>query len=386
MVTADEDGHQGRPRPHVLRLITRLNVGGPARQALLLTRHLSREFPTTLAAGHPTAREGELVDDQVDVLRVPLVRPLRPDIDARAVMAVRRLLRATGAELVHTHTAKAGTVGRSAARTVNPRPRTIHTFHGHVLDGYFAPPVRRAFVEVERRLARQTDVLVAISDEIRAELLDLGIGRPDQYRVIPLGFDLGPFFEVDGHRGELRRRLNLAPDVPLVGVIGRLVPIKDLVTMFEGVARLPSVHLAVVGDGELRESLEARIGRMGMSDRVHFTGWITDVASVMSDLDVVGLTSRNEGTPVSLIEAAACGRPVVATRVGGVGMVVDHGVTGFLVPPGDPAAFAAHLERLLAEPETRRRMGAAGRTRVRERFSQDRLLRDIRGLYAELTR
>lgn len=389
MVTEDQDGRDrldGRPRPRVLRLITRLNVGGPARQAILLTRALATDFPTTLAAGHPTAREGELLHDQVEVVRLPLVRPLRPDIDARAVMGARRLIRATGAELVHTHTAKAGTVGRSAARTVNPRPCTVHTFHGHVLDGYFSPPVRRAFLEVERRLARHTDVLIAISDEIRAELLDLGVGRPDQYRVIPLGFDLAPFFEVDGQRGELRHRLHLAAEVPLVGVVGRLVPIKDLVTLFEAIARLPDVHLAVVGDGELRESLEARTGRMGLGQRVHFTGWITDVASVMSDVDMVALTSRNEGTPVSLIEAAACGRPAVATRVGGVSMVVEHGVTGLLVPPGDPVALAAQIERLLKEPELRRRMGAAGRNRVQERFSHDRLLRDIRGLYAELTR
>jgi glycosyltransferase involved in cell wall biosynthesis len=386
MVTEDDDPHSGRSRPHVLRLITRLNVGGPARQALLLTRHLAQDFPTTLAAGYPTTSEGELTDDQVEVKRLPLVRPLRPDVDARAIMAARRLLRATRAELLHTHTAKAGTVGRSAARTVHPRPRTVHTFHGHVMDGYFSPPVRRAFLEVERRLARQTDVLVAISEEIRTELLDLGIGRPDQYRVIPLGFDLAPFLEVAGQRGELRRRLGLAPDVPLVGIIGRLVPIKDVVTLFEAVARLPEVHLAVVGDGELRESLQARVARMGLAHRVHFTGWITDVASVMSDVDVVALTSRNEGTPVSLIEAAACGRPVVATTVGGVPMVVDHGVTGFLVPRGNPVAFADYLGRLVAEPETRRRMGTAGRARVAERFSQDRLLRDIRELYAELTR
>ena len=385
MVTEDDDPHS-RSRPHVLRLITRLNVGGPARQALLLTRHLAQDFPTTLAAGYPTISEGELTDDQVEVQRLPLVRPLRPDVDARAVIAARRLLRVTRAELLHTHTAKAGTVGRCAARTVNPRPRTVHTFHGHVMDGYFSAPVRRAFLEVERRLARQTDVLVAISEEIRTELLDLGIGRPDQYRVIPLGFDLAPFLEVAGQRGELRRRLGLAPDVPLVGIIGRLVPIKDVVTLFEAVARLPEVHLAVVGDGELRESLQARVGRMGLAHRVHFTGWITDVASVMSDVDVVALTSRNEGTPVSLIEAAACGRPVVATTVGGVPMVVDHGVTGFLVPRGDPVAFAEYLGRLVADPETRRRMGTAGRTRVAERFSQDRLLRDIRELYAELTR
>jgi glycosyltransferase involved in cell wall biosynthesis len=319
------------------------------------------------------------------VRRVPLVRPLRPDIDARAVVAVRRLLRETGARLVHTHMAKAGTVGRSAAWSVHPRPRTVHTFHGHVLDGYFSPAVRRTFIEIERRLARGTDVLVAISDEIRDELLDLRIGRPDQYRVIPLGFDLAPFFAVDGQRGDLRRRLNLGPDVPLVVALGRLVPIKDHLTLFEAMARVPDAHLAVVGDGELRASLEARVAQMRLGDRIHFTGWMTDVASVLSDVDVVALTSRNEGTPVSLIEAAACGRASVATKVGGVGMVVEDGVNGYLTRPGDAVGFAAAVERLLAEPETRRGMGLAGRERVRQRFSQERLLSDIRALYTDLT-
>jgi glycosyltransferase involved in cell wall biosynthesis len=385
MVTGPILVPDGGGPPRVLRLITRLNVGGPARQALLLSRHLPPEFPTTLAAGTPTAAEGELTDDQVEVRRVPLVRPLRPDIDARAVVAVRRLLRETGARLVHTHMAKAGTVGRSAAWSVHPRPRTVHTFHGHVLDGYFSPAVRRTFIEIERRLARGTDVLVAISDEIRDELLDLRIGRPDQYRVIPLGFDLAPFFAVDGQRGDLRRRLNLGPDVPLVVALGRLVPIKDHLTLFEAMARVPDAHLAVVGDGELRASLEARVAQMRLGDRIHFTGWMTDVASVLSDVDVVALTSRNEGTPVSLIEAAACGRASVATKVGGVGMVVEDGVNGYLTRPGDAVGFAAAVERLLAEPETRRGMGLAGRERVRQRFSQERLLSDIRALYSELT-
>jgi glycosyltransferase involved in cell wall biosynthesis len=281
--------------------------------------------------------------------------------------------------------AKAGTVGRSAAWSVRPRPRTVHTFHGHVLEGYFSPPVRRTFVEIERRLARNTDVLIAISDEIRDELLALRIGVPDQYRVIPLGFDLAPFFAVDGQRGHLRGRLNLGPDVPLVVALGRLVPIKDHLTLFEAMARLPDAHLAVVGDGELRASLEARVAQMRLGDRIHFTGWMTDVASVLSDVDVVALTSRNEGTPVSLIEAAACGRASVATKVGGVGMVVEHGVNGYLTRPGDAEGFAAAVERLLAEPETRRRMGVAGRERVRQRFSQERLLGDIRALYTDLT-
>lgn len=379
-------GSDGGPRPvPVVRLITRLNVGGPARQALLLTRDLRPEFTTTLAAGRPSATESELSDEAVTVRHLPLVRPLRPVSDARAVAGARRVLAETGAHLLHTHMAKAGTVGRLAALTsLRPRPRTVHTFHGHVLDGYFRPAVERAFIEAERQLARHTDALVAVSPEIRDELLDLRIGRPSQYEVVPLGLDLDEHLAVTGPDGGFRAGLGIGPDIPLVGAVGRLVPIKDLGTLLEALATLESVHLAVVGDGDDRKRLEARAGALGIGDRVHFTGWVTDVTAVMSDLDVVVLTSRNEGTPVSLIEAAACGRPAVATRVGGVPLVVQDGVTGWLAPAGRPDEVARLLRRLLDDPAARHAMGQAARAHVRDRFSSERLVRDVRALYRGL--
>ena len=368
----------------VLRLITRLNVGGPARQALLLTRALRPEFETTLAAGAPTSEEGQLGHRDVPVLNLPLVRPIDPRSDARALAAIRRLLSVQRPAVLHTHMAKAGTIGRLAATTVTCRPRTVHTFHGHVLDGYFGQRVTRMFIEAERSLARRTDVLVAISPEIRDQLLDLRIGRPSQYRVIPLGLELDPFLELDQPSGRLRTALGLPADAPLVGVIGRLVPIKDHLTLLHAMKALPGVHLAVIGDGELRAALEGATRQIGIADRVHFTGWWTDVPAAISDLDVVALTSRNEGTPVALIEAAAAAVPVVATDVGGVRTVVQDEVTGLLTPPGDAPTAAAKLARLLADPVARRRMGDAGRHRVRDRFGQGRLLHDVRALYTEL--
>lgn len=368
----------------VLRLITRLNIGGPSRQALSLTRSLRPDYDTVLAAGRPASSEGELTDPAVTVSRVPLVRPLRPGTDGRAVLAVRQLLTGHRPHLVHTHMAKAGTVGRLAATTVHPRPRTVHTYHGHVLDGYFNPTVERAFIAVERALAHVTDVIVAISPEIRDNLLELGIGTPEKYRVIPLGFDLDAHRAVNGPSGSLRARLRLPSDVPLIGVVGRLVPIKDHRTLFDAVARLPDVHLAVLGDGELRAELEARAHAAGIAGRVHFVGWWTDIPSAMADMDVVALSSRNEGTPVSLIEAGACARPVVATDVGGVRSVVADEESGLLVPPCDPAALATGLERVLGDVTLRRRLGESGRIRS-GMFSHDRLLADIRALYADLT-
>ncbi len=366
-----------------------MNIGGPARQAILLTKGLSGEFPTVLAAGRPAEAEGELTDPDVPVRHVPLVRPVRPTTDLRCLFIVRRLLHDSGARLVHTHMAKAGMIGRLAALSSPPRrrPRLVHTFHGHVLQGYFAGPQQRAFIQFERILAKRSDVLIAVSPEVRDELLDLGIGKAAQYRVIPLGFDLTPLLAVGtpgGPVGRLRSKLGLAENVPLAGVMGRLVPVKDHATLFSAVASVPGLHLAVLGDGELRPTLEGLAREVGISDRTHFTGWWTDVPSALADLDVAVLSSRNEGTPVALIEALAAGRPVVATDVGGVRHVVQDGETGWLCSAGDADGLARLLHQVIAQPEASRRLAEAGRLRVAERFGYERLLADHQALYEEL--
>lgn len=368
--------------PKVLRLITRMNIGGPARQALLLTGSLNHRFPTTLGAGSAPPSEGELADPNVQVRRLPLVRPLRPHLDARAVIEARRLI--ADHDLLHTHMAKAGAVGRAAARLSSPRPRTVHTFHGHVLDEYFSRPVQTAFIALERRLAAMTDVLIAISPEVRDSLLSKGIGSPHNFRVIPLGFELGSFLAVGEARGRFRAEFGIFPNDPLIASIGRLAPIKDHQTLLLAMCRLPEVHLAIVGDGELRERLQQQIADLRLSGRIHFTGWRLDIADLLADVDAVVLTSRNEGTPVSLIEALAAGRPVVATDVGGVPYVVKDGETGYICPPGDPESFAGAVERLLSNPREAAQMGMRGRKDVRVRFSAERLVRDIADLYEEL--
>ena len=370
--------------PTVLRLATRLNIGGPARQCLLLTKRLAEDFPTILAAGTPPPEEGEMSDPEVTVRRLPLARPFAPAADIRALRATRALLQEVRPAILHTHMAKAGTVGRLAAQTVRPRPVTVHTFHGHVLDGYFSPPVEKAFLAAERLLARRTDVLIAVSPQVRDVLVDLGVGAPERWRVVPLGLELGPFAAVTGPSGRLRQRLGVGADVPLVGAAGRLVPIKDLATLVRAVARLEGVHLALIGEGEQRAELEALVASLGLGARVHLPGWADDVAAWMADLDVVALTSRNEGTPVALIEALAAGRPVVASSVGGVPFVVRDGVSGWLVPPGDPVAVADALQAALADPAEGARRAAAGRTEVLARFGSERLVDDMRALYRSL--
>lgn len=367
----------------VLRVITRLNIGGPARQALLLTRDLSDAYPTVLAAGPAPSEEGELSDPKVPVVRVPLVRAPRPGKDFAAVRAVTTLVRDLAPKIIHTHMAKAGAVGRLVARRF-PEVRTVHTFHGHVLEGYFSPPVERALIVAERFLAKRTNVLIAVSNEVRDALLDLGVGRPEQFRVIPLGFELDAFLAIDGKIGKFRREIGLEVDSPLVAVLGRVTAIKDHETLLRAVAKLPQVHLAVLGDGDKRSEIEELSRTLGIADRTHFVGWRLDVAEVLADVDVVALTSRNEGTPVSLIEAAAAGRPVVATAVGGTRSVVRDGATGLLVGPGDPDAVASALQRLLGRPSLAEEFGRAAREHVKEKFSHRRLLKDVSDLYGEL--
>ena len=369
-------------RGSVLRVITRLNVGGPARHALLLTRALAPDFPTTLAAGSPTAAEGELGDVAVGVRRVPLVRQVDPRRDMAAYRSLRHLSIEVKPRIVHTHMAKAGTIGRLVARNQSPRPRIVHTFHGHVLDGYFRPSVQEVFIRVERALARTTDVLVTVSAEIRDSLLDLGIGSSAQYHVIPLGLDLSPFLAVSARDGSLRSELGVDRDTPLVGIVARLVPIKDHATLFRALVSLSGVHLAVLGDGELRRSLEAEATLLGIRERTHFVGWREDVAAAMSDLDAVVLTSRNEGTPVSLIEALAAATPVVATDVGGTRSVVEE--YGRLVPPGDPEAVASALRALLSSQSDARADAQRGRAEVERRYGAARLVEDMRALYEDL--
>jgi len=307
-------------------MATRLNIGGPARQCLLLTKALAGEFPTTLAAGTPPQEEGELADAAVPVRRLPLTRSFRPGADARALQATRALLCEVRPAILHTHMAKAGTVGRLAATSIRPRPVLVHTFHGHVLDGYFSSPVQRAFLSAERLLARQTDVLIAVSPQVRDTLVGLGVGAPERWRVVPLGLELGAFAAVTAPSGLLRARLGLGADVPLVGALGRLVAIKDLATLVRAIARLDGVHLALIGDGEQRAELEALVASLGLEGRVHLPGWADDVPRWVADLDVVALTSRNEGTPVAAHRGAgrrpACGghrggrRPLRGARRG----------------------------------------------------------------------
>jgi len=373
----------------VARIIARLNIGGPAQQAILLTAGLDRaRFATTLVTGVVGPAEGDFTNAArargVEPIVIPeLGRAIRPGRDLAALVKLVRLFRRWRPDIVHTHTAKAGTLGRLAA-CIARVPVKIHTFHGHVLDGYFSPVVTRVFVEMERRLGRATDRLVTVSPRLRTQLLAMGIGRAEQIEVIPLGLDLRRFQQTHSEPPILRPALDLAPGTPLLGIVGRLVPIKDHTTLFQAMALLEArgqaAHLMVVGDGEERGRLEGLARRIGLETRIHFLGWRSDLATIVKELDVVICASRNEGTPVALIEAMAAEIPVLSTDVGGVADLVAHGKTGWLVPPADPPALARAIEELLGDPALRARLASAGPA-VALDYEVTRLIPRVEALY-----
>jgi glycosyltransferase involved in cell wall biosynthesis len=385
----------------VVRVITRLNIGGPSIQATRLTDRLEPHgFATTLIHGRLGDGEGDMsyliaAGAHATYLE-SLRRPLSPLADLRALRQLYGELKRARPAIVHTHMAKAGMLGRIAAAAYNltrggaPRARVIHTYHGHVLEGYFSPLMTGLFITIERMLARISDVIVAISPAIERELRDgFRIGRAAQYRVVPLGFDLGEFAAIDDEaRAAARKRLEVATNAEVVTTVGRLTAIKQHCLFLDAIAAAsrtrPRLLALVAGDGELRDELEAYARKLGINDRVRFLGWRRDLAAIYGATDVFMLTSRNEGTPVALIEAMASGVPGVSTDVGGVKDVIDSADVGARVPDGDAAGLAAQLVRYLADPDLRRRTGERARARVLDRYSLDRLVRDITALYRDL--
>jgi glycosyltransferase involved in cell wall biosynthesis len=384
----------------VVRVITRLNIGGPAIQAASLSSALAPlGFDVTLVHGSLGKDEGDmsyLLAPGARTVFVPaLARDIRPLSDLRALVALYGAMRRLRPLIVHTHMAKAGLLGRLAAVSYNltrgnrPRARIVHTYHGHVLEGYFGRVKTALFIMLERGLARISDALIAIAPAVREELLvNHRIGRAGQYHLIPLGFTLEPFAAVDAAaRKAARRALSIPADAPVVTTVGRLTAIKDQSRLLRLARHLadhhPGLVVLIAGDGELRPDLEAETALLGLAPHVRFLGWRRDLATIYAATDVFALTSRNEGTPVALIEAMATGVPGVSTDVGGVPAVIADDSMGVRVPLDDDAAFAAGVMRLLAAPD-RDAIGARARAHVLAHFDSRRLVADIERLYRRL--
>ena len=405
----------------IIRIIARLNVGGPAKHVVWLTSGLQDAgFETLLVTGTVPEGEGDMSYFADELGVKPLyIREMSREIslkDAITVWKLFRLFQRERPDIVHTHTAKAGTVGRAAGflyRWLTPgtligRPREckfVHTYHGHVFHSYYGRNRTRMFLAIERLLARMiTDHLIVISKQQSVEIGEkFRVGRSAQIKVIPLGLDLGVFAEHASRRTPFRHMLCIPDHTILIGIVGRLTEIKNHQMFLNVVARLKeidpacwrqgAVRFIVIGDGGLRAALEQQSQALGLDKDVIFVGERKDPEYFYPALDVVALTSRNEGTPLTLIEAMANARPVVATSVGGVvdllGDVVEDGPyqvcrRGIGVPPGDEEAFVSALSRIIRDRSLRQELGERGLEFVEVNYSKERLFEDIKYLYNEL--
>lgn len=387
----------------VLRIINRFNLGGPTFNAAYLSRYLdSEKFETLLVGGEKDGTEGSSLHITESLGLEPVIIPeMKREIDFKndyiAYKKVCDLIEEFKPDIIHTHASKAGTIGRLAARKMGVKC-VYHTFHGHVFHSYFSKAKTRFYKHIEKRLAKTSTGIIAISDIQKKELgIDHKICELDKINVIPLGFDLDRFrTNSENKRISFREKYKLESDEVVVGIVGRLVPIKNHKLFLDAIILnnrryTEKVKYLIVGDGELRGELEQYCDEKNLdysspekeskSANVLFTSWIEDMDTVVAGVDVIALTSNNEGTPVSLIEAQAGNKPVVSTNVGGIENVIINGVTGYLSPREDVQSFADNLLILLKDKTKRENMAQKGWENVGERYHYTRLVKDIEKLY-----
>lgn len=390
--------------PRILRIINRFNLGGPTYNVAYLSKHMPPEYETLLVGGmHEESEEGSSHILSELGLEPVIIGDMKREIGLRddyvAYRKLRYIMHKFKPDIVHTHASKAGALGRLAARNEGV-PLVVHTFHGHVFHSYFGKAKTYFFKTVERSLARSTDRIIAISDRQKEELaVDHKICSADKISVIPLGFDLTRFWtDQEAKRAEFRARYHLTDDDIAVGIIGRLVPVKNHVLFLEAARRVMAqtrkkVRFFIIGDGESREFLIEKSRALnldtiylpnGQAHSVTFTSWIKQADWAMAGLDIVALTSFNEGTPVSLIEAQAASRPVVSTRVGGIENIVQEGRSALLSQNDHVEHFAHNLLTLIENDTLRHELSLGGRGFVENRFHYTRLVDDMSNLYTSL--
>lgn len=391
--------------PRVLRILNRLAVGGPVLNATYLTKYLAPEFETLLVVGEREDHEksADFITDKLGISYTTIAgmgRSINPLSDYKAYGDLKKLIKDFKPDIVHTHAAKPGAIGRLAASAMKV-PAIVHTFHGHVFHSYFNSLKTNFYINTERYLARKSSAIIAISEQQKKELVqEFKIAPEKKFRVIPLGLDLDAFGTDQAEkRKKFRAEFGVADAEIAIGIIGRLVPVKNHALFLKAIAHVlhntdKKIKAFIIGDGETRRDLENVAQQGGIlfstersSTHPHplvFTSWRQDVDVIMAGLDIVTLTSFNEGTPVSLIEAQAANKPIVSTRVGGIGDIVREGKTALLADVQDGATFADNLLQLVQNDTLRQDLGSTGRQHVIERFSYQRLMRDMAALYHEL--
>lgn len=389
--------------PKVLRIINRLNLGGPTYNACYLTKHLAPEFETLLVAGMKDESEesSEFIAESMGIKPLyikEMYREINPLNDYKAYKKIKSIIEEFKPDIVHTHAAKSGALGRLAAYNAGV-PVILHTFHGHVFYSYFNPLKTKIFLTIERYLAKKSSTIIAISKKQQEELCeDFKIADHEKFSIVPLGFDLQRFQQnQENHRRVFRAKYGLTENDIAIGIVGRLVPVKNHAFFLEAFLEaknktLKSLKAIIVGDGELREEIEHKCKSLGLTFSsetaknvdVLFTSWIKNVETALPGLEIMALTSLNEGTPVSLIEAQAANLPIVSTKVGGIEDVVIENKSALLSFSGDIGAFAKNLLILSESEKMRNEMSKAGQDFAFERFSYKRLVEDIRALYNSL--
>ncbi len=377
----------------VCHVVTRLDRGGSAENTILSAIYQAKMGHQVLLIAGPSDESCMSVIEQASVnerLRAfddvggtylccdRLVRQISPAIDALGLLQLTRLLRRWKPDVVHTHTSKAGILGRVAARVAGT-PWVLHTYHGHVYSGYSGRLKSNAFKIIERVTAPLADRLVALTDREMEDHLAAGVGRTEQFQVVPSGVDLEPFSDLPS-KSAARRRLGLPEEAVLVGSVGRLMEVKGHRYLVSGLPSLvPGVHVVLFGDGELRGELQGIASSLQASDRLHLMGWRPDVTLCLAALDIFAMPSLNEGMGRAAVEAMAAGLPVVGSRVYGLENVVEDGETGLLVPAGDAEALAGAINRLVESREQRTRYGKAAPLRA-EKFSLKKMLTALEGM------
>jgi len=370
-------------RIKVMQIIARMNVGGPAVIVAELMRGLdSSKFEQILITGYCDETEADYLDEVATDIKATRIaglgRSVSPTADLKAFFGLVRTIKKLKPDVIHTHTAKAGVLGRIASIIAGRGAVRIHTFHGHLLHGYFAGWKTKLVVLIEKFLAKRTHFLVAVGSEVKQDLLNAGIGREDQYSVFFPGLPQPH----TASKAEIRKNLELDPAAIYCTFVGRLTQIKRPDRLLDIAAamvkREVEIHFLVAGEGELFESSKARA--LAEELPVTFLGWRKDIDDLFAASDIAILTSDNEGIPLTLIQAAQAGLPIIAPAVGSISDIVENDKTGFLTSP-QPGAMASALSALSTDPELRNRLGNAGKARAHEFFSLERMLRDHTEIY-----
>ena len=388
-----------KSKKKILRIINRFNLGGPTYNAGLLTKYLSDEYETILVGGNHEESEGSSMHIVEHLGLEPVIIPemqrsVSPKNDRIAYNKIQKIIQDFKPDIVHTHASKAGALGRKAAFSAKI-PQIYHTFHGHIFHSYFGSLKTNLYKNIERRLAKKSTNIIAISELQKKELSEIHrICPAEKIKVIPLGFDLTPFYtNTEAKRKEFRSKWNIKENEVAIGIVGRIVPIKDhvfFIHVIEQVLKKTSkkIRVFIVGDGEERVNIQALISKKKLSYSSNstpalfqFTSWMKNVDEVNAGMDIICLTSKNEGTPVSLIEAQASGNPVVSTNVGGIENVISADETGYLSDVGDLEQFTINLLKLIENEGIRNNMSNKGRERSTH-YSFENLISNIKSLYA----